>query len=188
MKGRSMLRPYVIPQKRRVNMNTEEKPIEVRTDHRCLLGALTDRLCAEVARGVTGRPLATVARAQLDGLLRDGAFQRCCLPRYLSLAPERFEREIQLPVACDDTARLDTRVLLWPVGARDGQHPHCDGWAAFMAVRGDLTTDEVRAGATMPDRALVVGRPELLFPEQDVSHHIHNVGDDVGLTIHVFGA
>jgi hypothetical protein len=98
-----------------------------------------------------------------------------------------FEREIQVPVACDDTARLDTRVLLWPIGAKDGQHPHCDGWAAFMAVQGDLTTHEQRGSNRLAERPLSLAVPELLIPEQDVSHHIHNVGDEIGLTIHVFG-
>jgi hypothetical protein len=29
--------------------------------------------------------------------------------------------------------------------------------------------------------------PKVLVPEENVSHHIHNVGDEIGLTIHVFG-
>lgn len=170
-----------------VENEVAESPIEKRTDHRCLLGELTDALCADAARGVTGKHLASRAHEALKSLLNGGVFQQCCLPAYLALAPQRFEREIQLPVACSDVARLDTRVLLWPVGAKDGQHPHCDGWAVFVAVQGSLTTDEERGGARQPERALALCRPELLFPEQDVSHHIHNVGDEIGLTIHVFG-
>ena len=84
-------------------------------------------------------------------------------------------------------AWLDTRVLLWPVGAKDGQHPHCDGWATFVAVQGDLTADEEFAGRRRGERAILLGAPSTFIPEQDVSHHIHNVGSDVGVTIHVFG-
>lgn len=164
-----------------------DSPIEVSTDHRCMLGGLNDALCDEAAGGVMGKSLAERARAALEDLLADDAFQRCCVPAYLALAPQRFDREIQLPIACSDVARLDTRVLLWPVGAKDGQHPHCDGWATFVAVQGALTTEEARAGVRQPERALMLRRPELLFPEQDVSHHIHNVGAEIGLTIHVFG-
>jgi hypothetical protein len=170
-----------------VENEVPETPIEIATSHRCLLGDLTDALCDEAARGVTGEALARRAGEALGELLDSGTFQRCCLPAYLALAPERFAREIQLPVACSDVARLDTRVLLWPVGAKDGQHPHCDGWAAFVAVQGDLRTDEERTGKRLPERAIALNAPELLFPQQDVSHHIHNVGADVGLTIHVFG-
>jgi hypothetical protein len=170
-----------------IEEQSETKPIEVATEHRCMLGDLTDAFAAAASSGLRGKALAAKARDMLSHVLDSGRFERCCLPAYLALAPVRFEREIQLPIACADEARLDTRVLLWPVGAKDGQHPHCDGWAAFMAVRGDLTTDEERAGKRMPERALTLGAAELLVPEQDVSHHIHNVGGDVGLTIHVFG-
>ena len=34
---------------------------------------------------------------------------------------------------------------------------------------------------------LIISLEALLVPEDDVSHHIHNVGDQVGLTIHIFG-
>ena len=169
-------------------MTIEPAPIELVTDHRCLLGAMTDRLGREVSRGLAGRSLADLARTELAALLREGKFERCCLPAYLALAPRHFEREIQLPIGCSESAELDTRVLLWPVGARDGEHPHCEGWAAFVAVKGPLTADETRHGERMPERPLVLARPELLFPEHDVSHHIHNVGDEVGLSVHVFGS
>jgi hypothetical protein len=171
----------------RLGPRSEPAPIEIATDHRCLLGEMTDRLGERASSGLRGRSLAERAGDELAGLLVDVTFERCCLPAYLALAPKRFDREIQLPIACATPARLDTRVLLWPVGAKDGQHPHCDGWAAFMAVQGDLTADEVRHGKRQPARAIALRAPELLFPEQDVSHHIHNVGDEIGLTIHVFG-
>jgi hypothetical protein len=170
-----------------VENQVADSPIEIETSHRCLLGDLTDALCDEAAQGVTGKQLARRASDALAALLESGMFQECCLPAYLSLAPPEFEREIQLPVACSDTARLDTRVLLWPVGAKDGQHPHCDGWATFVAVQGNLTTEEERGTKRLPQRTIAVGEPNMFVPEQDVSHHIHNVGHDVGLTIHVFG-
>jgi hypothetical protein len=34
---------------------------------------------------------------------------------------------------------------------------------------------------------LVELAPRVLVPEDDVSHHIHNVGNEIGLTVHVFG-
>lgn len=165
----------------------EARPIEIPTQHRCLLGEITDALAAEAARGVRGKALAAHAKGALSRLFDGGLFERCCLPAYLALAPERFGREIQVPIARADEAQLDTRVLLWPIGASDGQHPHCDGWAAFMAVRGDLVESEERAGQRLPEQPVVLRTPKVLVPEQDVSHHIHNAGDEIGLTIHVFG-
>jgi hypothetical protein len=162
-------------------------PIEIVTDHVCLLGDVTDHLAAHAADGDRGEALAVRARDALADLLDHTRFAACCLPAYLALAPERFEREIQLPIACATAARLDTRVLLWPVGANDAQHPHYDGWAAFMAAQGWLTVSEQRYGVRLPERSIDLRAPELIFPEDRVSHHIHNVGDEVGLTIHVFG-
>lgn len=162
-------------------------PIEIPTDHRCLLGALTDRLAEAAQSGVRGEQLAEQARARLRELASRDQFVTCCLPAYLALAPEQFDREIQLPIAHAAAAKLDTRVLLWPVGAADGQHPHCDGWAAFMAMRGTLMTHEERHGRRGKHRQLTLREPELIVPEQDVRHHIHNVGEEIGLTIHVFG-
>ena len=104
----------------------DEKPIEVSTDHVCLLGDLTSELAEDARSGVRGEELAERARELLLELKADD-FERCCLPVYLSLAPTEFAREIQLPIANDDATKLDTRVLLWPIGAADRQHPHCDG-------------------------------------------------------------
>lgn len=50
----------------------------------------------------------------------------------------------------DPLEKLDARVVPWPIGAKDAQHPHAKGWAG-------------------------------------VRHHIHNRGDQVGLSVHVFG-
>jgi hypothetical protein len=163
------------------------EPIEIATDHRCVLGDLTDSLAKDAAKGSRGELLAANAQALLADLLRRPDFASCCQRAYLAFAPQVFEREIQLPIACATDAHLDTRVLLWPVGAADGQHPHCDGWAAFAAVTGDLTTLEERDGPRLPGRAIALREPEVLVPEDGVSHHIHNAGDHVGLTIHIFG-
>jgi hypothetical protein len=173
-------------------MQTDDKQsgaraLEFPTDHRCLLGELTDRLAEHASRGVRGEDLASHARQLLTQLLGDGRFHACCAPLYMALAPETFEREIQLPIASAVPARLDTRVLLWPVGAKDGQHPHCDGWAVFAAVQGELVESEERDGQRQPAKAVALCEPALLMPEDSVSHHIHNVGHAVGLTIHVFG-
>jgi hypothetical protein len=161
-------------------------PIEAATDHRCLLGTLTDEL-AEMARGgTTGRDLAGEAGKRLRGLDAED-FMACCGPAYLALAPEQFDEEIQVPIASAEAGELDTRVLLWPVGAQDREHPHCDGWAAIMPMAGDLTASERRGETSMPERPLAPRKAQFLFPEQDVSHHIHNRGAEVGLSIHVFG-
>jgi hypothetical protein len=165
----------------------EPAALEFATDHRCMLGTLTDRLAERAAAGTRGEALASSALHELGELLSRGEFARCCLPAYLALAPKTFEREIQLPIACATEARLDTRVLLWPVGANDGQHPHCDGWAVFAAVQGRLVESEERDGARHQECTVPPGEPALLLPEDGVSHHIHNVGGDVGLTIHIFG-
>jgi hypothetical protein len=163
-----------------------DDPIEVRTDHRCFLGGLTDRLAEAAREGKRGDELADVAvrfLAELDA----EEFAGCCGSAYLALAPEVFEREVQLPIASADIANIDTRVLLWPVGASDRQHPHGDGWAAVMAMQGRLAATETRDGSWQPERLIELHAPELIVPEDGVSHHIHNRGSDVGLTIHVFG-
>jgi hypothetical protein len=165
----------------------QQQPVEIATDHRCMLGDMTDALCDQAASGVRGEHLAEAARAALSIVVSSDHFARCCVPAYLALAPQRFDREIQLPIASADEARLDTRVLLWPIGAADGQHPHCDGWAAFVTVRGALVESEDRDGVRQPEAAVALREPKVLVPEENVSHHIHNVGGEIGLTIHVFG-
>lgn len=161
--------------------------LEIRTDHRCHLGRLTDDLATFAGRGERGEELAGRARVALGRLLASGQFERCCLPIYLAAAPEEFDRELQVPVASSPAARLDTRVLLWPVGAEDKEHPHADGWAVFASVRGNLTVSEQREGQRRPERSARAGTPEVLHPEDGVIHHVHNRGDEVGLSVHVFG-
>lgn len=161
--------------------------IELHVDHRCVLVALTEHLADRASQGDCGERLGAEALAALANIDM-GAFERCCAPVYLGHAPERFDREIQVPIASAEAGRLDTRVLLWPVGATDGHHPHNEGWAAFAAASGRLAVSEEREGVRLPDRLLQPGVPELIRPAEDVSHHIHNRGDVVGLTIHIFGA
>lgn len=109
------------------------------------------------------------------------------MPAYLALAPAEFDRELQLPVASEKESRLDARVLLWPVGAEDSQHPHCDGWAVFIAARGTLGASDTVDGERQPERPLALHAAELLKPADGVEHHIHNRGAQVGLTVHIFG-
>ena len=163
------------------------EPIEVPLQHRCHLGELTDELAENARRGERGDRLAERARVGLERLLASGEFGKCCVPAYIAVAPEVFEREIQVPVASADAAGLDTRVLLWPVGAKDGQHPHSDGWAVFAVARGTLAVHERRADERQPEREVPVGEAEVLTPRDDVTHHLHNRGDDIALSVHVFG-
>jgi hypothetical protein len=164
-----------------------DDPIEVQTAHTCLLGSLTSELAQRALAGIRGEALAGGACTALSHLLAGDEFNRCCLPVYLALAPVVFDREVQLPIAGAEVARLDTRVLLWPIGAKDGHHPHRDGWAAVALARGRLCVSEERDGSRLPERPLHERKAELLFPEDNVSHHIHNRGDSVGVTIHIFG-
>lgn len=161
--------------------------LEIPTDHRCRLGRLTDDLALSAGRGERGEELAGRARVALGRLLASGDFQRCCAPVYLGVAPKEFDREIQVPIASSPAARLDTRVLLWPVGAKDGEHPHADGWAVFAAVRGRLAVSEQHDGERRPERPARIAIPEVLLPEEGVAHHVHNRGDEVGLSVHIFG-
>jgi hypothetical protein len=78
-------------------------------------------------------------------------------------------------------------VLLWPIGAKDAQHPHANGWAVFAAVRGMLAVHERHNGQRQPERAIVVCKPEVLTAGDGITHHIHNRGDEVALSVHVFG-
>ena len=114
-------------------------------------------------------------------------FDKCCVPVYLAFAPKVFERELQIPVASAEPAKLDARVLLWPIGARDAQHPHADGWAVFAAARGKLAVHERRNGERQPERAVPLCQPEVLTAAEGITHHIHNRGDDVAVSVHLFG-
>jgi hypothetical protein len=161
--------------------------LEIATDHRCHLGKLTDEVAEYARSGERGERLAERARSALERLLRSGDFEKCCVPAYVGVAPETFERELQVPVASVGTARLDTRVLLWPIGAKDAQHPHADGWAVFAAARGSLVVHERRNGERQPEREVPLSEPEVLAAGDGITHHIHNRGDEVALSVHVFG-
>jgi hypothetical protein len=78
-------------------------------------------------------------------------------------------------------------VLLWPIGAKDAQHPHTDGWAVFAAVRGTLAVHERHHGDPQPERAVPLRDPEMLTAIDGITHHLHNRGDEVALSVHVFG-
>jgi hypothetical protein len=161
--------------------------LEIPVPHRCHLGALVDELAEHARQGVRGAPLADQARAGLAKLLAAKDFASCCVPKYLAVAPKVFDRELQVPVASADRARLDARVLLWPIGAKDAQHPHAEGWAVFAAVRGKLAVHELHNGERRAERAIELCEPEVLTAGDGITHHIHNRGDEVALSVHVFG-
>jgi hypothetical protein len=165
-----------------------DEPLEITVDHRCHLGRLVDELAEHARRGERGDRLAERARTALEQVLLARDFDKCCVPAYLAVAPRVFERELQIPVASAASAKLDARVLLWPIGAKDAQHPHAEGWAVFAAVRGSLVIHERRDGEREPDRAARLREPEVLAAGDGVTHHIHNRGDEVGLSVHLFGA
>ena len=162
-------------------------PLEIQTAHECHLGALRDELADLAREGSRGESLATAAASRLGRLIGSDEFRTCCVPIYLALAPKRFASDIQIAVARADEARLDVRVLLWPIGSKDRPHPHVAGWAVFAPVVGRLATTEVRDGRREPERVLEPGAVEVLLPAEGVVHHVHNRGDDVGLSVHIFG-
>lgn len=157
-----------------------EAPIEIATDHRCVVAILARRL-AEVRDG----DRAALAADAVDALLRAGHFDRCCVPRYLALAPERAPTEIQIPI--QTAGDIATRVIVWPIGARDSAHAHSDGWTVLAAVRGELEAVVRSDGA--PDRVtrMAARQPRILRPEANVHHGLRNAGSEVGLSLHVFG-
>jgi hypothetical protein len=111
-------------------------------------------------------------------------FDTCCLPRYVGLAPERFAREVQIPIAIEGDVAC--RVIVWPVGARDGKHPHTDGWTVFVPVVGSLVTlveNDVAAAVS----ELRLRQPVVLRPEARIRHLVRNAGDAPAVTIHVSG-
>lgn len=164
-----------------------DEPLEIPVRHRCHLGELVDELGEHARRGERGEVLAARARAGLTELLASDDFANCCVPKYLAVAPKAFEGEFQVPVAAADPAKLDARVLLWPIGAKDAQHPHADGWAVFAAVRGSLAVHERHNGQPQPERAVPLCDPERLTPVDGITHHLHNRGDEVAVSVHVFG-
>jgi len=146
-----------------------------------VLGSLTERLAA--AREDDPAALASYA---VERLLRGGTFDRCCAPRYLALAPERAAREVQIPVVAQGPIR--TRVLVWPVGARDGTHPHAGGWTVFVAVFGELVTVEQIEGGPPSIGPLPPRKPVVLREEDHVRHRVRNSGHIPALSIHISGA
>ena len=162
-------------------------PLEIPLPHRCHLGALVDELAEHARRGERGERLARRARDGLADLLAAKEFERCCVPQYLAVAPKAFDRELQIPVASAKSAKLDARVLLWPIGAKDAQHPHAEGWAVFAAVRGTLAVHERHNGERQAERTVPLREPEVLAATDGITHHLHNRGDEVGLSVHIFG-
>ena len=158
----------------------EERPIEVSTDHQCVLGVLTRRLAKADADDV-----AALAADALEALLREGSFDRCCVPRYLALAPAEAKREVQIPIATRDG--IETRVLVWPVGASDGRHPHASGWTAFIPVAGQLVALDEAAGQGSAAGPLRARQAVVLRPEDGIRHRLRNNEREVALTIHVSG-
>ena len=164
-----------------------EQALEVPVRHPCHLSALVDELAEHARGGEGGDRLAERARQGLARLLAKEDFASCCVPEYLRVAPEVFDREVQVPVASADPAKLDARVLLWPIGAKDGQHPHADGWAVFAAVRGKLAVHEQHHGERQPERIVPIGETEVLTSGDGVTHHLHNRGGDIAVSVHIFG-
>lgn len=162
-------------------------PIEIPVRHRCRLGDLVDALAEHARRGESGEQLAERARDRLTELLASREFDTCCVPEYLSVAPTVFERELQVPVASADPARLDARVLLWPMGAKDAQHPHAEGWAVFAAVRGKLAVHERHNGERQAEREIRLREPEILIASDGITHHLHNRGEEIAVSVHLFG-
>lgn len=158
----------------------EERPIEVSTDHPCVLGIMTRQLAR-----AESREAATLAGDALEALLRAGTFDRCCLPRYLALAPERSEREVQIPIAT--YGDIETRVLVWPAGAADSTHPHASGWTTFIPVTGQLVaTDEAPGDGRVPG-PLRPRKAVVLRPEDRLRHRVRNAEAAVAVSIHVSG-
>jgi hypothetical protein len=157
-----------------------EQPIEATTDHRCALGELTTAIAASRASDRAG-----AAADALTQLLVAGRFEACCVPRYLALAPEQAEREVQVPIAV--IRDIETRVLLWPVGSRDFTHPHVDGWTVFVPVRGELTEIAASDGEDPSATALPDRKPQILRPEDRVRHRVQNRSGEVALSVHVSG-
>jgi hypothetical protein len=155
-----------------------DEHVEARTDHRCVLGVLARRL-AETKGG--DRPM--LAAAELEALLRAGRFERCCLPRYLALAPAEARRETQIPITTEDD--IEVRVIVWPVGARDTKHPHEDGWTVFVPVRGELVAITETPGTPTTITELATRTPVILRPEANVRHLLRNSAQVSAVSIHV---
>ncbi len=157
-----------------------EQPIEVATDHACLLTMLTKRLAYS-----DDKDRASLAAAAVKAMLRADTFDRCCLPHYLALAPERGGREIQIPISVEGD--IETRVLVWPIGSKDGMHPHIDGWTVFVPVTGQLVSVEQPAGEPLVVGELDLRVPQVLRPEDAVKHRLRNQAEEVAVTIHISG-
>lgn len=76
---------------------------------------------------------------------------------------------------------------MWPIGARDSAHAQTDGWTVFAPVRGTLEGATERDGGDPDVEHFAVRRPRILRPDDPVEHRLRNAGDDVALSLHVFG-
>ena len=159
----------------------DERAVEAHTDHRCVLGLLTHRL-AEASDDDRSELAARALERMLDG----GQFDDCCVPAYLALAPRENAREVQIPIAREGD--IETRVIVWPVGARDFDHPHTNGWTTFVPVRGTLATVAKAAGEPRTASELAVRQPVVLRPEDGVRHLVRNIGPEPGLSVHISGS
>lgn len=158
----------------------EDRATLAHTDHRCVLGVLVRRVAT-----ATDADRPSVVADALDRMLRSGHFDGCCVPRYLALAPERAPHEVQIPI--DEADDVTARVIVWPVGARDADHPHTDGWTVFVPVRGALVTVERTDGEGSRVAALPPRQPVVLRPEDGVRHLVRNAGSSPALSVHVSG-
>ncbi|HUQ41458.1 MAG TPA: hypothetical protein VM052_03045 [Candidatus Limnocylindrales bacterium] len=158
----------------------DDAPIEIPTDHPCLLASLTERLAASTD---VDRP--SLAAAALGSMLGSQSFDRCCAPRYRALAPDEGEREVQIPIAT--AGDIETRVLVWPVGSRDYPHPHTDGWTVFVPVAGELTATTQMGEGSPTVGVLPARKPRTLRPEAGVVHRVRNLAQSVAMSIHVSG-
>lgn len=158
----------------------DERPIEVATDHPCILAVLTRRLATN-----RDGDSASLAAQALEAMLKDDRFDSCCAPRYFALAPDQSEREIQIPIATHGD--VATRVLVWPVGSRDMAHPHSDGWTVFVPVSGKLLSVSQSGDAAVVVAALTPRRPQVLRSDAEVVHRVRNQAGVPAMSIHVSG-
>ncbi|HEY8785204.1 MAG TPA: hypothetical protein VIN63_01870 [Candidatus Limnocylindria bacterium] len=60
-------------------------------------------------------------------------------------------------------------------------------WARSSTSSPSMRGAELDNGEPQPERAVPLCDPEMLTVIDGITHHLHNRGDEVALSVHVFG-
>jgi predicted metal-dependent enzyme (double-stranded beta helix superfamily) len=133
--------------------------------------------------------IAQSVRARLPRLLADPSF---LAPEYRESSPEHYRSHL---LAVAPSARFSVVSLVWLPGQVTPIHDHI-AWCVVGVLEGSEREErfELRAAGDehwlLPEREEVVtpGHTCCLVPPDENIHRVRNAGDDLAISIHVYGA